>query len=158
MLTQIMHGHLLIAIRIRSTVPHGVQPHGTHLLTWGQHVCVASERILDIGEQPWPALAAAANRNAGATGFGNHGKRIVRTQIAVAEHWNVKRFDQRQSGSSRNAVIFGGGTRVRSPPCSSSSGAIWPASQERFYARGRCRRDFSRHRHVGSIADLDHAG
>ena len=91
MLTQIMHGHLLIAIiefgqQFRMTfnyTAHVSQRRVDTLLT-------ASERVLDIGKQPRPALATTADRNASATGFGNHGKRIVRTpNVTVAEHWNI---------------------------------------------------------------------
>ena len=104
-------------------------------------------------------MAATANRNAGATGFGNHGKRIVRTpNIAVAEHWNVKRFDQLANPAPVGvpAVIFGGGTRVQGHRLAAFLLRDMARFQERFMLMVDADADFSRHRHVGSIADLDH--
>ena len=91
MLTQIMHGHLLVAI-----IKFGQQfrmafNHTAHVSQCRVDTLVAAgERVLDIGKQPRPALTATADRNTSATGFGNHGKRIVRTpNVTVAEHWNI---------------------------------------------------------------------
>ena len=54
------------------------------------------------------------------------------------------------------AVIFGGGTRVQGHRLAAFLLRDMARFQERFMLMVDADADFSRHRHVGSIADLDH--
>ena len=105
-------------------------------------------------------MATTADRNASATGFGNHGKRIVRTpNVTVTEHWNIKRLDQFADSApvGMPTVIFGGSTRVQGNSLATFLLRDMPGFKERLMLVVDADTNLRRDGHIGRIADLDYA-
>lgn len=76
---------------------------------------IVFKSVLDIGEQPRTALAAASDGYAIAAGLTHHFKRVFGSpNIAIAEHRNIKVFLELSDAGPIGvaAVIFGGGAGV----------------------------------------------
>ena len=112
-----MHGHPLVAV-IELGEQLGVAHNDeTHTPQCGVATLGGTGKgVLDVGEQPRAALAAAPDGHTVAAGLLNHGERIIGTpDVAVAEHGDVKcLLELGDAGPiGMPAIIFGGGARVQ---------------------------------------------
>ena len=155
-----MHGHPLVAI-IEFGQQFGMPfDHAAHVAQRGVDALVtAGERVLDVGEQPWTALAAAADRNTRATGFGDHRQRVVGTpNIPVAEDGNIKLGNQLADAGpiGMPTVIFGGGARVQGDGLAAFLLRDVSGFEEGLMVMVDADADFGRDWYVGRVAHLDH--
>ena len=77
---------------------------------------IALEGVFDVGEQPRPTLASAADGHTVAAGLAHHFERILGTpDIAIAEYRNVEVFLELADAGpvGMTAIVFGGGTGMQ---------------------------------------------
>ena len=116
-LAQIMHRHAFVAVVELGEQPGVTQDHRAHVAERRvDPLRAAGERVLDVGEQPGPALASAPHGHAGAAGLAHHVEGVVRApDVAVAEHGNIQRRDELADAAPVGvpAVVLGGGPGVQ---------------------------------------------
>ena len=116
-LAQIVDGHHLIALiklgkQLGMTVNHAADLAQIRVEPFG----IALEGVFDVGEQPRPALASAADGHTVAAGLAHHFERILGTpDIAIAEYRNVEVFLELADAGpvGMTAILFGGGTGMQ---------------------------------------------